>query len=297
LAEFTGRERALLFSTGYMANMGLIQALVGSGDTILADKLNHASLTDGALLSRAQLRRYPHGDIDQLRKFLQVSSPGEKLITTDAVFSMDGDIAPLPELAKLAQEYNAWLMVDDAHGLGVLGNNGAGTLEHYGLTSAETPILMGTLGKALGSAGAFIAGSEALIEYLIQSARAYMYTTAMPAALAAATLASLRVITAEPERRKRLHERVSHFQQKASQLDLKLLPSTTPIQGVIIGDNLKALTLSERLFEQGFMVAAIRPPTVPKGTARLRITLSADHNEAQIEALLVALSASMAEVS
>jgi 8-amino-7-oxononanoate synthase len=297
LAEFTGRERALLFSTGYMANMGLIQALVGSGDTILADKLNHASLTDGALLSRAQLRRYPHGDIDQLRKFLQVSSPGEKLITTDAVFSMDGDIAPLPELAKLAQEYNAWLMVDDAHGLGVLGNNGAGTLEHFGLTSAEVPILMGTLGKALGSAGAFIAGSEALIEYLIQSARAYMYTTAMPAALAAATLASLRVITAEPERRKRLHERVSHFQQKASQLDLKLLPSTTPIQGVIIGDNLKALTLSERLFEQGFMGAAIRPPTVPKGTARLRITLSADHNEAQIEALLVALSASMAEVS
>jgi len=210
---------------------------------------------------------------------------------------MDGDIAPLPELAKLAQEYNAWLMVDDAHGLGVLGKNGAGTLEHFGLTSAEAPILMGTLGKALGSAGAFIAGSEALIEYLIQSARAYMYTTAMPAALAAATLASLRVITAEPERRKRLHERVSHFQQKASQLDLKLLPSTTPIQGVIIGDNLKALTLSERLFERGFMVAAIRPPTVPKGTARLRITLSADHNEAQIEALLVALSASMAEVS
>jgi 8-amino-7-oxononanoate synthase len=280
-----------------MANMGLIQALVGSGDTILADKLNHASLTDGALLSRAQLRRYPHGDIDQLRKFLQAFSPGEKLITTDAVFSMDGDIAPLPELAKLAQEYNAWLMVDDAHGLGVLGKNGAGTLEHFGLTSAEAPILMGTLGKALGSAGAFIAGSEALIEYLIQSARAYMYTTAMPAALAAATLASLRVITAEPERRKRLHERVSHFQQKASQLDLKLLPSTTPIQGVIIGDNLKALTLSERLFERGFMVAAIRPPTVPKGTARLRITLSADHNEAQIEALLVALSASMAEVS
>jgi len=293
LAEFTGRERTLLFSTGYMANMGLIQALVGSADTILADKLNHASLTDGALLSRAQLRRYSHGDMDQLRKRLQKSKAGEKLITTDAVFSMDGDLAPLPELAKLAKDNDAWLMVDDAHGLGVLGKMGAGSLEHYGLNAAEVPILMGTLGKALGTAGAFIAASETLIEHLIQSARTYIYTTAMPAAIAAASLASLKIVTAEPERRNRLHERVGYFQQQANQFGLKLLPSNTPIQGIILGDNLKALAVSEGLFEQGFMVTAIRPPTVPAGTARLRITLSANHSEAQIDALIRSLSASM----
>ena len=294
LAEFTGRERALLFSTGYMANLGLIQALVSPRDTLLADKLNHASLSDGALLSRAQLYRYPHGDMDQLRKRLRESSAGEKLIITDAVFSMDGDLAPLPELAKLAKEYDAWLMADDAHGIGVLGKMGAGSLEHYGLNAAEVPILMGTLGKAFGTAGAFIAGSEELIEHLIQSARTYIYTTAMPAALAAATLASLKIIATEPERRNRLHELVGYFQQKARQFDLKLLPSNTPIQGIILGDNLKALTVSERLFEQGFMVTAIRPPTVPAGTARLRITLSATHSEAQIDALIRSLSASIA---
>ncbi|RUM93565.1 MAG: 8-amino-7-oxononanoate synthase [Thiothrix sp.] len=290
LAEFTGHQRALLFSTGYMANFGLIQALVGLGDVIHADKLNHASLTDGALLSRARLHRYSHGNTDQLRKRLDESSSGEKLIITDAVFSMEGDLAPLPELASLAQEYDAWLMADDAHGLGVLGENGAGTLEHYGLTSTEVPIVMGTLGKALGTAGAFIAGSEDLIEHLIQSARTYIYTTAMPAAFAAATLASLKLVAEEPERRKRLHELVGYFREKARQFSLKLLPSDTPIQGIIIGDNLKALTVSQRIFEQGFMVTAIRPPTVPAGTARLRITLSANHNETQIDALMVLLS-------
>jgi len=294
LAEFTGRERALLFSTGYMANLGLIQALAGPGDTVLADKLNHASLTDGALLSRARLYRYPHGDMYRLRKRLNESETGEKLIMTDAVFSMDGDIAPLPELAKLAQEYDAWLMADDAHGLGVLGKTGAGSLEHCGLNAAEVPILMGTLGKAFGTAGAFIAGSEELIEHLIQSARTYIYTTAMPAALAAATLASLKIIVTEPERRNRLYELVGYFQQRANQVDLKLLPSNTPIQGIILGDNLKAVTVSKRLFGQGFMVTAIRPPTVPAGTARLRITLSATHSETQIDALIRSLSASIA---
>ena len=294
LAEFTGRERSLLFSTGYMANLGLIQALVGPGDTVLADKLNHASLTDGALLSRARLHRYPHGDMNLLLKRLKESEAGEKLIVTDAVFSMDGDFAPLPELAKLAEEYDAWLMADDAHGLGVLGKTGAGSLEHYGLNATEVPILMGTLGKAFGTAGAFIAGSEELIEHLIQSARTYIYTTAMPAALAAATLVSLKIIVTEPERRNCLHELVGYFQQKARQFDLKLLPSNTPIQGIMLGDNLKALTVSERLFEQGFMVTAIRPPTVPAGTARLRITLSASHSEAQIDALIRSLLASIA---
>ena len=294
LAEFTGRERSLLFSTGYMANLGLIQALVGPGDTVLADKLNHASLTDGALLSRARLHRYPHGDMNLLLKRLKEAEAGEKLIVTDAVFSMDGDFAPLPELAKLAQEYDAWLMADDAHGLGVLGKTGAGSLEHYGLNATEVPILMGTLGKAFGTAGAFIAGSEELIEHLIQSARTYIYTTAMPAALAAATLVSLKIIVTEPERRNCLHELVGYFQQKARQFDLKLLPSNTPIQGIMLGDNLKALTVSERLFEQGFMVTAIRPPTVPAGTARLRITLSASHSEAQIDALIRSLLASIA---
>ncbi len=291
LAEFTGRERALLFSTGYMANLGLIQALVGPGGTILADKLNHASLTDGALLSRARLHRYPHGNMNRLRKYLQGAGAGEKLIVTDAVFSMDGDIASLPELARLAQEYDAWLMADDAHGLGVLGQNGAGSLEHFGLNAREVPVLMGTLGKAFGTAGAFIAGSEDLIEYLIQFARTYIYTTAMPAALAAATLASLTIILAEPQRRRRLRERITYFQQQAKLLGLELLPSNTAIQGMILGDNLKALTVSKRLFEQGFMVTAIRPPTVPAGTARLRITLSANHDEAQIDALLQSLRA------
>jgi 8-amino-7-oxononanoate synthase len=289
LAKFTGRERALLFSTGYMANLGLVQALVGPGDSILADKLNHASLTDGALLSRARLNRYPHGDMDLLHKRLLESSSGEKLIITDAVFSMDGDLAPLPELAKLAQVYGAWLMVDDAHGLGVLGKKGAGSLDYYGLNATEVPILMGTLGKALGTAGAFIAGSEALIEHLIQSARTYIYTTAMPAAIAAATLASLKIVAQEPQRRKRLHELIEYFQRQASQLDLKLLPSSTPIQGIIFGENKKTLSISEKLFEQGFMVTAIRPPTVPAGTARLRITLSSNHSKDQIDALITAL--------
>ena len=289
LAEFTGRDRALLFSTGYMANLGLAQALVGRGDTIFADKLNHASLTEGALLSRGRLRRYPHGDINLLQQRLQETGAGEKLIMTDAVFSMDGDLAPLPEITRLAQRHDAWLMADDAHGLGVLGKNGAGSLEHFALSQTQVPILMGTLGKALGTAGAFIAGSEELIEYLIQSARSYIYTTAMPAALAAATLTSLKIITTEPQRRARLHELVSYFRQQAAQQGLELLPSSTPIQGIVIGDNEKTVRVSKELFEQGFMVTAIRPPTVPAGTARLRITLSANHSEAQIDTLIAAV--------
>jgi 8-amino-7-oxononanoate synthase len=292
LAEFTGRERALLFSTGYMANLGVVQAMLGPGDRIFADKLNHASLVDGALLSRARLHRYPHCNMASLRKRLQESSPGEKLIMTDAVFSMDGDLAPLPELVELAQEHHAWLMADDAHGMGVLGGNGAGSLKHYGLSAEEVPILMGTLGKALGTAGAFIAGSEDLIEYLIQTARTYTYTTAMPAALAAATLASLNIVITEPQRRTDLQELIGYFRQKASELDLKLLPSRTPIQGIILGENNKALSMSNRLFKEGIMVTAIRPPSVPPGTARLRITLSANHSKAQIDTLIASLVAS-----
>ena len=292
LAEFTGRERALLFSTGYMANLGVVQAMLGLGDTLFADKLNHASLVDGALLSRARLYRYPHGNMASLRKRLQEAGPGEKLIMTDAVFSMEGDLAPLPELVQLAQEHNAWLMADDAHGMGVLGRNGGGSLQHYGLSTEEVPILMGTLGKALGTAGAFIAGSEDLIEYLIQTARTYVYTTAMPAALAAATLASLNIVITEPQRRAHLQELIGYFRQKASELDLKLLPSRTPIQGIILGDNKKALSMSNRLFEEGVMVTAIRPPSVPLGMARLRITLSASHSKAQIDMLIASLVAS-----
>jgi 8-amino-7-oxononanoate synthase len=292
LAEFTGRERALLFSTGYMANLGVVQAMLGLGDTLFADKLNHASLVDGALLSRARLYRYPHGNMASLRKRLQEAGPGEKLIMTDAVFSMEGDLAPLPELVELAQEHNAWLMADDAHGMGVLGRNGGGSLQHYGLSTEEVPILMGTLGKALGTAGAFIAGSEDLIEYLIQTARTYVYTTAMPAALAAATLASLNIVITEPQRRAHLQELIGYFRQKASELDLKLLPSRTPIQGIILGDNKKALSMSNRLFEEGVMVTAIRPPSVPLGMARLRITLSASHSKAQIDMLIASLVAS-----
>ncbi|MGD9708734.1 MAG: 8-amino-7-oxononanoate synthase [Halothiobacillaceae bacterium] len=289
LAAFTGRARALLFSTGYMANLGVIGALVGRGDAVFEDRLNHASLLDGGLLSGARFRRYAHADADTLAGLLAEAGAGERLIVTDGVFSMDGDLAPLPALATLAGQHDAWLMVDDAHGLGVLGATGRGTLEHFGLGAMEVPVLMGTLGKAIGTAGAFVAGSQDLIEWLIQAARPYIYTTAMPAALAEATRASLRLVDEEPWRREHLRTLITRFRAGAEQLGLRLMPSDTPIQPILVGDAGEALGLSQQLLDTGIQVTAIRPPTVPQGTARLRVTFSAAHSLQDVDRLLTAL--------
>ncbi|MFI3219140.1 MAG: 8-amino-7-oxononanoate synthase [Methylococcales bacterium] len=288
LAAFTGRDRALLFSTGYMANMGVISALVGRNDAVFQDRLNHSSLLDGALLSGARLKRYAHADTEHLDTLI-TESKARKLIVTDGVFSMDGDFAPLPALVQTAKANGAWLMVDDAHGLGVLGQQGGGVLAHYGLTQEDVPILMGTLGKGLGTFGAFIAGSEVLIETLIQKARTYIYTTALPAAVAEATRASLKLVIADDWRRDKLTQLSERFTSGAEQLGLSLCASNSAIHPLIIGDSQQAVAISNALFEQGFLVIAIRPPTVPQGSARLRITLSALHEEQHIDRLLDAL--------
>lgn len=296
LAAFLGRERALLFSTGYMANLGVIQALCGRGDQILADRLNHASLLDGAQLSQARLRRYPHADTERLADLLgSTREDGSgSLIVTDGVFSMDGDLAPIPALAAIANATGAVLMIDDAHGIGVLGANGRGTLEHAGLHGDEAPtaipILIGTLGKALGTFGAFVAGSAELIDFLIQRARSYIYTTALPPALASASLAALRIAAHEPERRAHLQRLISRFRAGADTLGLALADSPTPIQPLIAGDVDTALRWSRFLEDNGILVTAIRPPTVPQGAARLRITFSAAHDDADIDRLLDTLA-------
>lgn len=286
LAEFTGYPRALLFSTGYMANLGLTQALVGRGDAVFEDRLNHASLIDGGLLSGARLMRYAHNDTDDLKQKLKSREAGEKLVVSDAVFSMDGDIADVKALAETCRQYDAWLMLDDAHGFGILGNHGKGILEHSNTKQDEVPIYMATLGKAIGTAGAFIAGSDDLIETLIQHARTYVYTTAQPPAIAMASIESLRIIKDEPSHRENLQNNITYFKQCAMDSGLALNESTTAIQPIIIGDVEKTANLSEHLFENGFLVTAIRPPTVPEGTARLRITLSATHTKSQIDQLI-----------
>jgi len=288
LAEFTGRPRALLFSNGYMANLGTVTALVGQGDTVLEDRLNHASLLDAGLLSGARFSRYLHNDCDSLASRLD-KAVGDTLVVTDGVFSMDGDVADLPALAKAAKAKNAWLMVDDAHGFGPLGANGAGIVEHFGLSIDDVPVLIGTLGKSFGTAGAFVAGSEELIETLIQFARPYIYTTSQPPALACATLKSLELLRTEHWRREHLTALIKQFRAGAQALGLELMDSFTPIQPILIGDSGRALRLSQLLRERGVMVTAIRPPTVPAGSARLRVTLSAAHSEAQVQLLLQAL--------
>ncbi|MFO7603433.1 MAG: 8-amino-7-oxononanoate synthase [Gammaproteobacteria bacterium] len=290
LAEFTQRPRALLFSTGYMANLGVISALTTRGDHVFEDHLNHASLLDAALLSKARLQRYRHNNMADLQVRLTASQGRRKLLVTDGVFSMDGDLACLAELVEQAQQHDASLMVDDAHGMGVLGKTGGGVVEQAGLGLAQVPILMGTLGKAFGTFGAFVAGSEALIETLIQHARSYIYTTALPPAIAAATLASLKLVIAEDWRREKLRASIQRFRAGAQQLGLPLMASDTAIQPLVLGDNQRAVQLSEDLLAAGIMVSAIRPPTVPEGSARLRITLSAAHSEAHIDQLLHGLA-------
>jgi 8-amino-7-oxononanoate synthase len=290
LAEWTGRERALLFSTGYMANLGVMQALLGRGDLCVQDKLNHACLLDGAMLAGATLRRYPHGDITAAARQLASGPAAAALLATDGVFSMDGDRAPLRELAALCQREAATLMVDDAHGLGVLGPDGAGSVAEAGLSVREVPVLMATLGKALGTHGAFVAGPADLIEGLSQFARSYVYTTAMPPALAAAALAAVGLARADGWRRGKLAALIGRFRAGAAQLELPLAASDTPIQPLLLGEATAALAAARALEAQGLLVTAIRPPTVPAGQARLRITLSAAHEEEHIDRLLDALA-------
>jgi 8-amino-7-oxononanoate synthase len=293
LAAFTGRERALVFSTGYMANMGVIGALADQKASIVADKLNHASLIDGSRLSGAEVRRYRHGDSAHAAELLAAASEETRLLITDGVFSMDGDVAPLPELARSARDSKAWLVVDDAHGLGVLGATGRGSCEHFGLGPDDVPVLVGTFGKAFGTFGAYVAGDADLVEFLLQKSRTYIYTTALPPAVAAATRAALRASQRESWRREKARALAQRFRRSLGDSAADSQPVTT-IVPVIVGESAHALELSARLERQGFLVTAIRPPTVPPGTARLRVTLSAAHEEAQVDLLSNALTQVMA---
>ena len=290
LAQWTGRERALLFSTGYMANLGALGALLGASDVCVQDKLNHASLIDGARLSGARLVRYAHANVAAAARRLAQHSTCAAVLASDGVFSMDGDVAPLAELAALCKKEHAVLMIDDAHGLGVLGADGAGSVAAAELDQDAVPVLMATLGKALGVAGAFVAGSPALIDGLIQFARSYIFTTAMPPALAAATSVAVDIARSDHERRQRLHQRIAQFRAGAAARAIALLPSQTPIQPVVIGASHAAASIARQLELAGFHVPAIRPPTVPAGKARLRVALSALHAPADVEALLDALA-------
>lgn len=280
--------RAILFSTGYLANLAILTALAGRTDAIFADRLNHACLNDGALLARAKFIRYAHGDVAMLARQLAASGARRKLIVTDAVFSMDGDLAPLPTLFALAQAHGAWLVVDDAHGFGVLGD-GRGTLAQFGLADPRI-VCMGTLGKAAGVAGAFVAAHPAVIETLAQTARPYVYTTAQPAALACALLASLAAIRGGAARRTHLAALIARFRAGAGRLPWTLLPSSTAIQPLVVGKADAAVALAAALWQQGLWVPAIRPPTVARGTARLRVSLSAAHTEDDVDRLLAALA-------
>ena len=292
LAAFVGKPAALLFSSGYLANLGTVQALVGRSDRIFADKLNHASLNDAMLLSRAQVHRYRHNDMAHLAQLLAQPNNGRKLVITDAVFSMDGDLAPLPELLALCEQHDAWLLVDDAHGFGILGEQGRGSLFHHrdssGLASPRI-IYMATLGKAAGVSGAFIAAEQVVINTLVQNARSYIYTTASPPALSCAVLASLRLLQNEEWRRTQLSKLVAQLRAGLAGLPWVLMHSDTPIQPLLVGDNNAAVALSEGLRTRGIWVPAIRPPTVPQGTARLRISLSAAHSGQDVAHLISAL--------
>lgn len=288
LAVFVGSPSALLFSTGYMANLGIVTALCGRDDEVFADRLNHASLNDAMVLSRARFRRYPHVDVAALGDALSGSRARRKLVVTDSVFSMDGDVAPLPALVALCERHDAYLLVDDAHGFGVLGERGQGALAHFGVRS-DRVIHMGTLGKAAGVYGAFVAGPEVLVDYLVNRARTYIYTTATPPALAAALLRSLAIIGEEAWRRVRLNELAQLLAAELGAHAKRLMPSCTAIQPLVLGDPALAVATSEALKRRGFIVPAVRPPTVPEGTARLRISLSAAHEPAQVRALAHAL--------
>ena len=291
VAEFTGRQRALIFSTGYMANLAIVTSLLDRSDAVIGDRLNHASMIDAARLSHVRLKRYKHADPQSLENTLAVTNAVKILVVTDGVFSMDGDIAPLPELAAVCKSYHAWLAVDDAHGFGVLGNKGSGTLNYFDVSTQEIPVLMATFGKALGIFGAFVAGDDELIETLMQTARAYIYTTAPPPALACATLRAIELIEQETWRREYLFALIQRFKAGAKQLNLPIRDSETPIQPLIIGETRRTAEISNALLDKEIFISPIRPPTVPRGTSRLRITLTAAHTEQQVDHLLETLAA------
>ncbi len=290
LAAFAGFPRALLFSTGYMANLGAVTALVGREDAVFADRLNHASLNDAALLARAQFKRYPHADLGSLGRLLAASRARRKLVVTDAVFSMDGDIAPVPDLIALCERHDAWLLLDDAHGFGVLGHGGQGTLAHFGANSPRV-IYMATLGKAAGVSGAFVAGEKEVVEMLIQRARPYIYTTAAPPMMSVAIMKGLDLIRDGDSLRQHLRFLIARLRERLKPGRWRLMPSQTAIQPLVIGGNDEAVAVSEALARDGLLVPAIRPPTVPQGTARLRISLSAAHAIEDVERLAAALNA------
>jgi 8-amino-7-oxononanoate synthase len=295
LAQFVGLPAAVLFGNGYMANLGVVTALVGRDDAIFADKLNHASLNDAAVLSRATLHRFAHNDTEMLEKQLGASSAKRKLVIVDAVYSMDGDVAPIPQLLALCERYDALLLLDDAHGFGVLGEQGRGVLSHFALRSPRI-IYMATLGKAAGVSGAFVAAEPVIVDYLVQNARTYIYTTASPPALAATLLTSIQVMVDEGWRRQHLQQLIAQLKQSLQLKHWHLMPSDSAIQPLVIGENQQALAVSEYLRAQGILVPAIRPPTVPKGTARLRISLSAAHSADDVTRLVQALQQAEASV-
>ena len=283
LALFKGTDRALLFSSGYHANLGVISALAGEGDLILSDELNHASIIDGCRLSRAEVRVYKHANINSLKGVLKRSSIfKKKLIITDSVFSMDGDIAPLPDIVDLAEKYSALVMVDDAHGTGVLGEKGKGAIEHFGL-SGRVEIQMGTLGKALGSFGAYIAGSEDLIDYLVNKARSLLYTTALPPSVCGAALAALKILGERPDLISQLRNNTTYFRKGMRDLGHLIPEGETPIIPLVLGDPSVTMEMTQSLWDEGVYVQGIRPPTVPDGTSRLRITLMATHTKEQLD--------------
>lgn len=289
LADFSGRPRALLFSSGYAANVGTINALTGRGDYVFEDKLNHASLLDGGLLSGARFKRYQHRDVADLERCLADAGDGRKLVVSDGTFSMDGTVCDVAATAATARRHGAWLMLDEAHSFGVTGPGGRGLARATSIAASDVPVVIGTLGKAFGTQGGFVAGSEELIETLIQHARTYIYSTAIPSAVAVATLRSLQLARDEEWRREHLQERIAQFREGAAQLGLNLVDSRTPIQPVLLGDERSALEASAALEERGILITAIRPPTVPAGTSRLRITLTAAHRQDDVDRLLEAL--------
>lgn len=288
-AAFSGLPRALLFASGYAANLGILSSFCDRHAEIFADRLNHACLVDGARLSRAKFTRYPHLDLAALAKRLEASRAAVKVVASDSVFSMDGDLADVRELLALCERHDAWLVLDDAHGIGVLGATGRGALEHFGLRSPRI-LYMATLGKALGGYGAFAAGAPEAIEWLMQRARTYVYSTALPPAVPAAAIAALDVVDAQPALVATLRERIAEFRAASAALGLKLTDSMTAIQPLVLGDAARAVEAARRLLEQGFVVPAIRPPTVPDGTSRLRVSLSAAHSREDVERLAHALA-------
>jgi len=297
LADWLGVPRALLFGSGFLANLAVVQALLGDDDLCVQDRLNHASLIDAARLAGCRLRRYPHNDAEGALRQLRATPDAAALVVTDGVFSMDGDSAPLRELAIIARVQQALLYVDDAHGVGVVGPDGRGSVAAAGLDVSTVPLQLATLGKALGGYGAVVCGDDALIEHLAETARPYVYTTALPPALAAASLAAVRLARRDEWRREKLTALVARFREGAARAGFELLPSTTPIQPLVVGEDRAALALASALEARGYWVAAIRPPTVPDGSARLRITLSAAHTDADVDGLVGALAAARAEVA